>query len=275
MKDDGMNKQTHIQWLIKTEGLQSQDGKKIDVYELCYGNDEAILSGWAKHFRNQYCDDDDIDKLRDGTGFSRSEYLRQLIFPDERKAPGPSIRAGDFGEILVADFIEFKLSFWVPRTRYNHKDIPNESTKGCDIVGIRFIEEGRESKDDLLITFEVKTQLHDGNPQNRLQDAIDDSGKDPTRLGFTLNAYKRRYIEKQNFRDADRISRFQSQGDRPYKRKYGAAAIFTCSVYNPALIKGTQVQEHPSKDDLVLLVIKGERFMELVNRLYQRAADEA
>ena len=94
----------HIKkWLVKTdEILNTADGKTVKIWELQYSQDNEILSSWAKHFRNHYCSDNQIDSLRSGTGLTRAEYLTQIKFPDSNRAPGPSIRAGDFGEILVA-----------------------------------------------------------------------------------------------------------------------------------------------------------------------------
>ena len=123
--------QLWLQWLDDTgERLQTTDGKTVEVWEFRHQNDQNVLSAWASHFRNHYCLDTEIDNYRRGYNYSRSEYLKNIIFPDERTAPGPSIRAGDFGEILVADYLEYILGFWVPRTRYGDKTIRNESTKG-------------------------------------------------------------------------------------------------------------------------------------------------
>jgi hypothetical protein len=52
-----------------------------------------------------------------GTEFSNAEYLEYLrttVFPDGANAPGPSVRSGDFGEILIADYVEFVLGYWCP-----------------------------------------------------------------------------------------------------------------------------------------------------------------
>src|SRR6185437_4961816 len=129
---------THINWLVDTgEVIVTSDGEKVKVFELQHKNDQIILSAWANHFRNHYCLDEEIDILRNGTPFSRSEYLKSIKFPDQSAKPGPSIRSGDFGEILVADYLEFSLGYWVPRTRYANKTIRNESVKGCDILGFK------------------------------------------------------------------------------------------------------------------------------------------
>jgi len=114
MKD----KPKHLEWLINTgERIPTAEGKAVEVWEFRHQKDEEVLSQWAKHFRNHYCLEDQIDDLRSGTGYSRADYLREIKLPDEKAAPGPSIRAGDFGEILVADYVEYILDFWVPRTR--------------------------------------------------------------------------------------------------------------------------------------------------------------
>ena len=97
----------HTKWLVDTgERLKTADGKEVEVWEFRHENDEAVLSAWAKHFRNHYCFDSEIDYWRRGYKCSRGEYLNTIKFPDPKDAPGPSIRAGDFGEVLVADFLE-------------------------------------------------------------------------------------------------------------------------------------------------------------------------
>ena len=101
---------THTRWLTKNEeDLRTADGKNIEVWVFRHEQDEQVLSEWAKHFRNHYCFDSEIDYFRRGYGYSREDYLNLIKFPDIKNAPGPSIRAGDFGEVLVADFIEYLL----------------------------------------------------------------------------------------------------------------------------------------------------------------------
>jgi len=70
--------------------------------------------------------------LRKGTPHSRAEYLLQLKFPDASKSPGPSIRSGDFTEMLIADYVGIPFGLLGPRTRYDDKTIRNESKKGSD-----------------------------------------------------------------------------------------------------------------------------------------------
>lgn len=267
---------THLKWLRDTnQRLKTVDGKVVVVWELSHEVDEEVLSTWAKHLRLHYCFDEEIDQLREGTGLSRAEFLERYIFPDETDGFGPGIRAGDFGEILVADFLEFIRNYWVPRTRYNKKEIPNESTKGCDVVGFKVLQNGVESPEDILATFEVKTQFSGDKAKTRLQDAVDDSGKDPTRVGYSLNAIKRRLLSLQKTDEAKRVSRFQNPEDHPYREVNGAAALFSSEVFDANVIQTTDCQKHSNLANLVLLIIRGDRFMDLVHELYRRAANEA
>ena len=92
----------HLKWLKDTgERLTTADGKTVEVWEFCHEKDDTVLSSWVKHFRNHYCFDTEIDYLRKGYGFSRAEYLNKIKFPDAADAPGPGVRSGDFGEILI------------------------------------------------------------------------------------------------------------------------------------------------------------------------------
>lgn len=265
----------HIRWLIDTgEKLTTVDGETVQVFEFCYEDNEEVLSSWASHFRNHYCLDSEIDALRDGTGCSRSQYLNEFKLPTRSTKFGPSIRAGDFGEILIADYLEYILGYWVPRTRYDNKTIRDESTKGSDLIGFKFVGSG-ESPYDTLSIFEVKTQFSGATPRSRLQDAVNDSIKDEIRKGESLNAIKQRLFSKQRVDEAKKIARFQSPIDKPYKEIDGAAALFSTNLYDKNTIVSTTVNGHPGKDNLMLIVIRGNNFMDLVHSLYERAANEA
>lgn len=266
---------SHLSWLVDDgEILKTVEGVPVKVLKLHHKNDDAVLSLWAKHFRNQYCLDSEIDLLRKGPALSRSEYLNTRKFPDNRGL-GPSIRSGDFGEILVADYLEFSLDYWVPRTRYNRKTIKNESTKGSDILGFKFVDENGESPDDILAIFESKSLFTKSKNKTRLQDAVDGSIKDFVRKAESLNAIKQRYLDKGLLDEVSKIERFESPADKPYKEVYGAVALFSTDIFDDQQIKDTSVNKHPNKDQLILLVIKGINMMELVHELYRRASDEA
>lgn len=265
----------HIKWLVDTnERLKTADGKEVEVWEFQHQNNDDVLSAWAKHFRNHYCFDSEIDYWRRGYKFSRPEYLNSIKFPDPNNAPGPSIRAGDFSEVLVADFLEYLHDYWVPRTRYGNKTIRNESTKGCDIIGFHIVD-GNASSNDKLAIFEAKAQFSGKKAKARLQDAVDGSAKDITRKAESLNAIKQRLHDRNELNDAEKIERFQNEVDYPYKEVYGAVALFENPLFDSSLISSTNSSFHPYSGDLVLIVIKGNQMMALVHELYKRAADEA
>jgi Cap4 SAVED domain len=267
----------HLAWLIDTGNrLTTVEGHEVEVWELKHTDDSAVLSAWAKHFRAHYCDDDMLDKLVQGTGMSRGEYLADMKFPDKNNAPGPSIRAGDFAEIVVADYIEYKLGYWCPRQlRYDNKWQRNESTKGCDVIGFYFVTDKGSDPNDELFVFESKARLSGSNAVNRLQDAVDDSAKDLLREAMTLNALKQRYLERGEHTPADKIERFQDIVDRPFKRLNGAAAVLEDHLFDEELTKETTVSTHFNSAYLKLIIVKGKTLMALVHALYERAANKA
>ncbi|WKZ39297.1 MAG: SAVED domain-containing protein [Anaerolineales bacterium] len=271
----------HLKWLKDTgERLTTADGISVEVWEFCHEKDDSVLSSWARHFRNHYCFDVEIDYLRKGYGFSRAEYLNKIKFPDPTVAPGPGVRSGDFGEILIADYLEFFLGFWVPRVRYGLKVIADESSKGCDTLGFLFAKKGEESLNDIMVVYETKArltadQLTDGKKLSGIQAAINGSAKDKLRIAESLNYIKQRFFDKQNLADADRIERFQNLDDRPYTEIYGAAALYSFDSFIPETISSAITNDHPKKDSLRLIIIKGEKIMDLVHELYERAANEA
>ncbi|SHN63841.1 Hachiman antiphage defense system protein HamA [Desulfovibrio litoralis] len=279
----------HLKWLTDTgTHITTADGKTAAVWEFNYQTDEVTLSAWAKHFRNHYCPDTDIDDLKPSKQ-SRKDYLTDMKFPNKTSTLGPAIRAGDFGEILVADYLEYVLKFWVPRVRWNSKVVRDESTKGSDVIGFKFHQSSRNpSHKDILFIFEAKTKFSKSS-ENRLQEAINHSAKDYLRIGESLNFIKQKYVNNGDNAEAKGIGRFQNPTDIPYKQTFGAAALISDECYDVSELsmancskipqskkaKNTFYAPHPYKDDLVLLIIKGPDMMDLVHKLYRRAADEA
>ncbi|MHB8368889.1 MAG: hypothetical protein ACYDBP_04250 [Leptospirales bacterium] len=254
--------------------LATADGHQIDVWELHVPPDAEYLSEWASNFRQNYCSDAEIDNLSKGTGLSHGEYLTQLVFPDVNTAPGPGIRAGDFAELLIADYVEHLLCYWVPRGKYAEKSSRDESVKGVDILGFRLTMQP-PAPSDTLLAFEVKAQLSNGKYKGRLQTAIDDSSKDYLRRALTLNATKRRLLHLGQLEKALVVERFQNLSDHPYIYRSGAATVLSDTAYNEALLKTSTVNGHQNARNLNLIVIRGKDLMKLVNSLYERAANEA
>jgi hypothetical protein len=266
----------HIGWFEDTgERIKTQCGRIVQVWQLKHEADDAAISAWAKHFRQHYCDDEMLSDLAKGTGKNKSDFLLDIKFPDAKISPGPSIRAGDFAEILVADYIEYILGYWCPRQfRYDHKFNRNESAKGCDVIGFKFVSVDGFSSDDELIIFESKAALSKTN-DNRLQSAVDDSAKDSFREAMSLSALKQRFLEKRATEEASRVERFQNILDFPFKRINGSAAVLSEQSYDAAVLAKTDASNHPNSAQLILLAIRGSDLMALVHALYERAANEA
>lgn len=269
-------KPDYLNYLQKTaDTLTTIDGRPIPVWELVVATDDPCFSDWASRFRQFYCLDAELDDLRQGTGKSRAEYLSDLVFPSRSENPGPAIRSGDFAELMISDFVEHVLCYWVPREKYGEKASPNESVKGVDILGFRIGELSSPSLSDTLLLFEVKAQLTNTNYTGRLQTAIDDSSKDYIRAAFTLNATKRRLIKADRNEHAGIVQRFQNITDHPYTFRSGAAAVLSETAYDTVELQKSSTATHNNTNNLELLVVRGNELMSLVHTLYQRAADEA
>ena len=71
------------------------------------------------------------------------------------------------------------------------------------------------------------------------------------------------------------VERFQNLADRPYQIRYTAAAFHCLSNFSDSAVTEAKTDGHPDKKRLSLLLVKGAAMMQLVNRLYEVAANEA
>lgn len=260
----------YISNLVSEEIFSTSEGKEINIWKLKQSTDETILCEWADYFRHHYCEDEEMDFLRAGYGYTRKEYLEKIKFPDPNDPLGNAARSGDFCEILVADYAQFILNYYVPRTRYDRKVNPNSSTQGSDLIGFKVGK--KVSRSDELIIFEIKAQASNSKPKNRLQDAINDSKKDIKRIAFSLNAINQKLCEKGLYEDAKIIQRFQNATDRPYKEKYAAAAVHSEFSFSKEIIKEVTTAHHIDPD-IDLLVIYSKELMTFIHDLYRRASN--
>ncbi|MBI0424821.1 DUF1837 domain-containing protein [Acinetobacter sp. ACIN00229] len=272
-----MSELPHLDFIINTGAiLKTANGHDIEIWELKEVTDEAILSSWAKHFRQQYCSDSDIDLLISGTPYkTKKDYLNEVIFPDKSRAPGPSIRSGDFTEILLTDFLEFIWEFWVPRGKYEEKWNRNESIKGVDILGLQMKDVNQHNPEDVLITIEAKAQLSSTRYNNTLQNAINDSSKDILRQAQTLNAIKRRLLSSNDIQKVMLVERFQDKADRPFTYKPCAIAVLNDIAFDESLIRLSDSSNHSNLSALKIIIFKGNDLMNFTHQLYERAANEA
>lgn len=259
----------HCDWFEDTgTRLNTSDGREVRVFRFNYQEDQVILQAWAIHLREHYSSDEDMDSVRAPMGLSRTEYLRDVKFPSTAGF-GPSVRAGDFSEILVADYVEFLMGYNVPRTRYDRKDTRDSSTKSIDVLGFKFAEENQVNANDELLTGEVKASFRTP-PSNNLQAAIDGSKNDyEVRLPFALNATYQRLKDRGELETANMVERFMNKTARPYENV--TTAILMCSnvAWNENLVTEAD-SAHPNQN-IILLVFLGDELMTLTNRLYELA----
>jgi hypothetical protein len=125
------------------------------------------------------------------------------------------------------------------------------------------------------MSIEVKAQFSGIKAEARLQEAVDHSAKDQFRKALSLNAMKRRLLADGDLANVKLVERFQSLADRPYQSRYTAAAFHCTCNYQSSAVTGVDISKHPDKGNLALLLVKGSTMMQLVNHLYEVAANEA
>lgn len=249
-----------------TENLATRDGDPVRIIEISHNQNQAILQEWALHLRRHYSSDADLAIEAHDMGISASDYLRDIKFPN-RSGLGPGTRAGDFCEILVADYLEYIMNCVVPRTRYDTKPTPNESTRGTDVIAFKLDSSGISSRDQ-LISCEVKGAL--ASAHNGFQSAVNDSRKDiATRIPYAVNAMRQKLRIRGMAEELAIAVRFSDKVTRPYTEITGAAFVCSTAYWEDEYITGSFTGG--TNSNAIYFAFRGFRLMDLVHQLYEIA----
>ena len=264
-------------YFVFDKSIPYSSGKEIQVYKL---NNallaDSILNSWASGLRNNYIDEHLLEQAISGTGLTKKEYLKKMIFPNPRVPQGAATMSGEFGELLVYDYINYVLDYYVPRTRYFNKVNPNTPIHGSDVIGYKMESYNKRSKNDKLLVAEVKTRSSiSGNKtkacKNIVTDAITDSNKDRVRVAESLNAEKLKLLNRGRVKEANIVERFQNKTDNPYILDFFAVAVMDTDLYSDQVVLDVVNSQHENVKSTSILIIHSKELMRFLRDLYRRA----
>nr|WP_034957940.1 Hachiman antiphage defense system protein HamA [Campylobacter showae] len=259
------------------KSISSKNGNGIRVFRLDKDLlDDNSLNNWASGLRNNYVEESLLEPLIKGTGLTKQEFLEKNIFPSHQNSLGASTMSGEFGEILVYDYINFTLKHYVTRTRYLEKVNPNMPVSGSDVIGYQVKNIDKPSKTDHLIVAEVKTRSSkSGNKKNlcekTVKDAIEHSVKDRVRLGESLNAEKRRLLNRSRIKEAKIVERFQNKTDNPFRLDFFAVAVLDNELYSDQVVLDVVNSQPENVKSTNVLIILSKELKLFLRDLYRRA----
>lgn len=264
-------------YFVFDKSIPYSSGKEIQVYKL---NNEllsdSILNSWASGLRNNYIEEHLLEQAISGTGLTKKEYLEEMIFPNPRVPQGAATMSGEFGELLVYDYINYVLEYYVPRIRYFNKVNPNTPIHGSDVIGYKMESYNKRSKNDKLLVAEVKTRSSiSGNKTkactNIVTDAITDSNKDRVRVGESLNAEKLKLLNRGRLTEANIVERFQNKTDNPYTLDFFAVAVMDSDLYSDQVVLDVVNSQHKNVKSTSILIIHSKELLLFLRDLYRRA----
>lgn len=264
-------------YFVFDKSIPYSSGKEIQVYKLDNELlDDSILNNWAFGLRNNYVEEALLEPLVKGTGLTKQEFLEKNIFPNHQNSLGASTMSGEFGEILVYDYINFVLNYYITRTRYLEKVNPNMPVSGSDVIGYQVKNIDNPSKTDHLIVAEVKTRSSKSKNKNSsceetVENAIKDSIKDRVRIGESLNAEKRRLINRSRIEEARIVERFQNKTDNPFILDFFAVAVLDNELYSDQVVLDVVNRQHENIKSMNVLIILSKELKLFLRDLYRRA----
>lgn len=267
------------QYFVFDKSLHSRNEYEVKIYKLNkqFLNDNT-LNKWALGLRGNYVEDFLLEHLVNGTGLTQKEYLKRNIFPNHKDRIGAATMSGEFGEILVYDYINFVLGYYVTRTRYLEKVNPNMPVSGSDVIGYKVKDIDRPSRTDNLIVAEVKTRSRNSGNKNTIcaktiKLALEHSVKDRVRIGESLNAEKRRLLDRSRFEESKIVERFQNKTDSPFTIEFFAVAVLDNDFYSEeAILDAVHSQDDNSNSTNVLIILSKE-LNKFLRNLYERACE--
>ena len=238
--------------------------------------DDNSLNNWALGLRYNYIEKDLLELAISGTGLTKKEYLEKMIFPNPEVSQGAATMSGEFGELLVYDYINYVLEYYVPRVRYFNKVNPDMPVPGSDVIGYKMENYNKGSKNDKLLVAEVKTRSTiSGNKTTAITEtitkAIQGASKDRVRVGESLNAEKSKLLTRGRFREAKIVERFQNKTDNPYNLDFFAVAVMDNELYSEQLILDVINNQNENIKFTNILIIHSKELKSFLRDLYKRA----
>ena len=264
-------------YFIFDNSIISSRGEEIQVYKF---NTELLnensLNNWALGLRYNYIEKDLLELAISGTGLTKKEYLEKMIFPNPEVSQGAATMSGEFGELLVYDYINYVLEYYVPRVRYFNKVNPDMPVPGSDVIGYKMENYNKGSKNDKLLVAEVKTRSTiSGNKTTAITEtitkAIKGASKDRVRVGESLNAEKSKLLTRGRFREAKIVERFQNKTDNPYNLDFFAVAVMDNELYSEQLILDVINNQNENIKFTNILIIHSKELKSILRDLYKRA----
>ena len=263
---------SYIKYLTQENSIITDEGKQIEIFNLDIQDDPEIFEDWAKQFRRNYCSDDELAEMIGSMNISPKEYLEKFKLPSD-SGIGLSTMSGDFGEILVSDYLQYIEEYVVPRTRYDSKVNKDTSTQGSDVLGYK--QDSSNVSNDEVVVVEVKSSASDSSSpkaKNKLQEAINHSDKDFERFSTSIVASYLR-LKKTNSDQANVVERFLNITDKPFNVIYGAVAVYSNQSYDIDVIKKVDSKKHRAFQKLRILVIHSDELMKFIRELYSKASE--
>ena len=221
-------------YFIFDKSIPYSNGDEIQVYKL---NNELLdddsLNSWASGLRDNYVEEILLEFLVKGTGLTQKEFLEKNIFPNHQDKLGASTMSGEFGEILVYDYINFVLKHYITRTRYLEKVNSDMSVSGSDVIGYQVKNIDKPSKTDRLIVAEVKTR-------SRIE-------------------------------EAKIVERFQNKTDNPFRLDFFAVAVLDNELYSDQVVLYVVNSQPENVKSTNVLVILSKELKLFLRDLYRRA----
>lgn len=263
---------SYIKYLTQEDPINTDEGKQIEILHLDIQDDPEIFEDWAKQFRRNYCSDDELAEMIGFMNISPKEYLENFKLPSD-SGIGLSTMSGDFGEILVSDYLQYIEEYVVPRTRYDSRVNKDTSTQGSDVLGYK--QDSSNVSNDEVVVIEVKSSASDSSSskaKNKLQEAINHSDKDFERFSTSIVASYLR-LKKSNSDQANVVERFLNITDKPFNVIYGAVAVYSNQSYDIDVIKTVVSKKHRDFQKLRILVIHSDELMKFIRELYSKASE--
>ena len=101
--------------------------------------------------------------------------------------------------------------------------------------------------------------------------AIKHSVKDKVRIGESLNAEKRRLLNRSRNNEAKIVERFQNKTDRPFKMKLFAVIVLEEKSYSDKAVLDAVHNQYEKSKETNILIICSKELKTFLRELYRRA----